>query len=84
MWRTVAGCHDSWQDASMPASSDEDLSTATAARILSVHPDTLTRWAENGKVPHWITPGGQRRYRRADIDAIRTPVEPTTRGRAAS
>jgi excisionase family DNA binding protein len=53
-----------------------DLSTQAAADILGVHRLTLIRWADEGKVPFWLTPGGQRRFRSQDIDAIRQPVKP--------
>ncbi len=33
-------------------------------------PDTLRRWADNGKVEVFTTPGGHRRFRRASIDAM--------------
>ena len=63
---------------------EENLTATEAADLLSVHPATLNRWADEGKVRYWMTPGGQRRYRRSDIEAIRTPVEPSNPGRAAS
>jgi excisionase family DNA binding protein len=53
-----------------------DLSTPEAAEVLGVHRATLTRWADEGKVPFWLTPGGQRRFRSEDIEAIRQPVPP--------
>ena len=37
---------------------------------------TLTRWADQGKVRYWISPGGRRRYRAEDLEALR---ETTTR-----
>ena len=52
----------------------ENLTASEAAALLSVHPDTLNRWANEGKVRHWITPGGQHRYRREDIEALREPI----------
>ena len=33
-------------------------------------PDTLRRWADNGKVDVFTTPGGHRRFLRASIDAM--------------
>ena len=53
-----------------------DLSHAEAARELGVHRVTLTRWADQGKVRYWISPGGRRRYRAEDLEALR---ETTTR-----
>lgn len=68
MW--VDHCLDFWQSAAMPG----DLPTSAAAKILGVHPDTLARWADEGKVPYWRTPGGQRRFRREDIEALSMPT----------
>lgn len=47
-----------------------DLRLAEAAAKLSVHPETLRRWADEGKVPFVRTPGGERRFATADIDAV--------------
>jgi hypothetical protein len=35
-----------------------------------VDPDTLRRWADNGKIEVFTTPGGHRRFLRSAIDAI--------------
>lgn len=51
-----------------------DLTVSAAAKVLSVHPDTLRRWTDDGKVPAWVTPSGHRRYRRTDLDALRPPA----------
>ena len=45
-----------------------------AAAMLGVHRDTLRRWAEDGKVPSVATPGGERRYRIEDLDALIAPT----------
>jgi predicted site-specific integrase-resolvase len=37
------------------------------AEVCQVTPVTLTIWAAAGKVPHIVTPGGHRRYRRQDL-----------------
>lgn len=50
---------------------DEELSLTAAAEILGVHPDTLRAWADQGGVPHWRTPGGQRRFRRSDLEQFK-------------
>lgn len=62
----------------------DDLTTRAAAKILGVHSDTLARWADEGKVPHWRTPGGQRRFRREDIDALRSPIDVEAASEVAS
>lgn len=41
------------------------LSTGEHGEKYGVHPDTSLRWAKAGRVPHYITPGGQ--YRLKDV-----------------
>ena len=55
-----------------------DLSTTAASRVLGVHAKTLCRWADEGKVAHWKTPNGQRRFRVEDLEALKAPVAPKT------
>jgi excisionase family DNA binding protein len=38
-----------------------------AARILGAHPATVRGWADRGDLPSQRTPGGHRRFRRADL-----------------
>lgn len=47
------------------------LTTSDAARLLAIHPNTLRGWANTGKVACFRTPGGDRRFRRVDIEAAR-------------
>lgn len=54
------------------AQTGEILRLSEAAAVLGVHPDTLRRWADSGKVPSARTPGGERRFNRADLDAVYT------------
>lgn len=49
---------------------DALIERAEAATILGVHPITVTRQARAGKIPHELTPGGHRRYRRSVIQAM--------------
>lgn len=44
--------------------------TGEVARLFNVDPSTVVRWAVDGRLPHFWTPGGQRRYPRAAIDAL--------------
>jgi len=58
----------------MPAKStskgaDQWLSLSRAAAFLGVHPGTLRAWADRGEVPAHRTPGGHRRFWRADLEA---------------
>lgn len=43
------------------------LTLAQAADRLGIHPTTLRRWADNGSIPVYITPGGHRRFLEADV-----------------
>jgi excisionase family DNA binding protein len=45
-----------------------DLSPSEAAAIVGVHEDTLKRWARDGKIRAFRTPGGHWRFRQADLD----------------
>jgi excisionase family DNA binding protein len=46
------------------------LDLSEAARLLGVHFTTLRRWADSGKIPCTRTPGGRRRFRRSDLQAL--------------
>lgn len=46
------------------------LSLSAASKLLGVHSTTLRRWADAGAVPVYVTPGGHRRFARADIEAL--------------
>jgi excisionase family DNA binding protein len=66
------------------------LRAAQAADILHVSPKTISRWAQEGKLPFLKTLGGHRRYPEAEIrelanDLREEPEETTTRqGEGAS
>lgn len=47
--------------------------------MLGVDPDTLRRWADNGKVEVFTTPGGHRRFLRTSIDAMIPRPRPARR-----
>jgi excisionase family DNA binding protein len=51
-------------------SSEAWLSLGPASALLGVDPDTLRRWADAGRVKSFATPGGHRRFARADIDRL--------------
>jgi excisionase family DNA binding protein len=46
------------------------LSLGPASRALGVGPDTLRRWADEGRVRSFTTPGGHRRFDRRDVQRI--------------
>jgi excisionase family DNA binding protein len=44
------------------------LTTGDVARIFNVHPDTVRRWCERGRILAYRTgPRGDRRFRREDV-----------------
>jgi excisionase family DNA binding protein len=46
------------------------LALGPAARLLGVDPDTLRRWADEGRVEAFTTPGGHRRFDRREIERL--------------
>jgi excisionase family DNA binding protein len=46
------------------------LSLGRASALVGVDPDTLRRWADEGRVEAYRTPGGHRRFDRRAIDAL--------------
>jgi excisionase family DNA binding protein len=55
----------------------EHLTPAEAARRLGVSTWTLNRWERDGKIAAYRTPGGQRRFLAADIEALAAPPDET-------
>jgi len=49
---------------------DRPLSLGPASRLLGVDPDTLRRWADEGRIDVFTTAGGHRRFRRASLERI--------------
>lgn len=43
------------------------LTRSQVASLFEVSPATVARWTRQGKLPFVLTPGGQRRYLRAQI-----------------
>lgn len=50
------------------------LTSGDVAKLFNVHPSTVIEWADKGQLPCFRTPGGQRRFRRADVEAFLAPV----------
>jgi excisionase family DNA binding protein len=46
------------------------LTTKQVAERFGVNPQTVISWANDGKLPHFRTLGGHRRYRLADVEQL--------------
>jgi excisionase family DNA binding protein len=55
-------------DRRAPAIEPDWLTLGQAAKYLGVAQSTIRKWSDQGRVPAFYTPGGHRRYRRADLD----------------
>lgn len=63
-----------------PTGSPADwLSLGPASRFLGVDPDTLRRWADDGRVRAYATPGGHRRFSQSDLERISEGRRPKRR-----
>jgi excisionase family DNA binding protein len=62
---------------------DSILTTRQVADIFAVHPTTVMEWADRGILAHFKTPGGHRRYQRADVEALRDAQAVSTDGAVA-
>ncbi len=49
---------------------DRPLSLGPASRLLGVDPDTLRRWADEGRIEAFTTTGGHRRFARTAVERI--------------
>jgi excisionase family DNA binding protein len=50
---------------------DHLLLPREVAELFGVTPGTVTRWANEGRLPSLQTPGGRHRFRRSEINALR-------------
>ena len=54
-----------------PAGGESDwLTLGQAAKFLGVAQSTIRKWSDVGRVPAFYTPGGHRRYKRADLESF--------------
>jgi excisionase family DNA binding protein len=60
----------------------EWMTLGQAARFLGVAQSTIRKWSDQGRVPAFYTPGGHRRYRRADLERFLDRSGPGGRPRA--
>jgi excisionase family DNA binding protein len=49
---------------------DELLRPREVAEVFGVRTTSIARWAREGRITAVFTPGGHRRYRRADVQAL--------------
>lgn len=61
----------------------EWLSLGPASRLVGVDPDTLRRWADDGRLRTYATPGGHRRFAAADLRRLVATRQPGRRPLAA-
>ena len=54
----------------------EILSVSEAAEHLGFHKATIRRWADKGVLPHFRTPGGQRRFYVDELDSFLASLQP--------
>jgi len=57
--------------AELDATEEEYLTRSDVARLLGVSPNTVTRWAREGRLPSHLTLGGHHRFERSAIERIR-------------
>ncbi len=58
----------------------DDLLTATeASAYVHAHPETIKRWAKEGRLDFETTSGGHRRYRRSQLERVIAGHSPTAR-----
>lgn len=50
------------------------LTRATVARMLGVSPNTVTRWAREGRLPCQVTLGGHHRFNTGVIEDLRVAL----------
>ena len=62
-----------------PAAAPRWVSLGPASRLVGVDPDTLRRWADEGRIEVYVTPGGHRRFDRRAIEALVVTRRPGSR-----
>lgn len=68
--KTEANRQNKPEPATGQSSGDAYLTPSEAAKRLHVSPNTIARWANEGRIPCVVTLGGHRRFRPRDIDAV--------------
>lgn len=67
------------QAAGEPRGTTTWLSLGPASELVGVDPDTLRRWADDGRVRAFATPGGHRRFERRDLERLIERRQPRRR-----
>ena len=49
----------------------EYMTSGEVGREFGVDAGTVARWADDGRLPHFKTLGGQRRFRREDVERLK-------------
>ena len=49
---------------------EEFIRPAEAAKLLHVSPQTITRWAKEGRIGYVVTLGGHRRFRTSEVQRL--------------
>ena len=62
-----------------PAGEPDWLTLGQAAKYLGVAQSTIRKWSDQGRVPAFYTPGGHRRYQRADLELFLERSRPGAR-----
>lgn len=57
------------------------LTRTEVARLLGVSPNTVSRWAREGRLPCQLTLGGHRRFDRGVVEEIRQRLSDAARRR---
>jgi excisionase family DNA binding protein len=53
-----------------PSADPTWLPLGRASKLVGVDPDTLRRWADEGRVEVYLTPGGHRRFQRRSLERL--------------
>ena len=61
-----------------PGPGDEYLTRADVARLLGVSPNTVSRWAREGRLTCQLTLGGHRRFDSRQIEQLRSRLREGT------
>lgn len=62
---------------------ERPLTTQQVAVLFGVHPTTVMGWADSGRLPHFRTPGGHRRFHPSDVRAMTAAHTPPSSEDAA-